>query len=89
MSARLYPPDFCDEDTMAYLVGLAPSTFREYVAAKIIPDAVPIGNKRRWHRASVVEALAGRAETVANPRPDIFGAARGDGQTKKARRHAA
>lgn len=86
---RAFPPDFCDEATMAYCVGLAQSTFREYVAAGFIPPPVKIGNKSRWHRAAVVDALAGRAAEQPDSRPDIMGAARGDGQTTKARRHAA
>jgi len=89
MSTRAFPPDFCDEETMAYCLGLAQSTFREYVAAGVVPEPVTIGNKRRWHRLTVVEALAGRADPAANAAIDIMGAARGDGSTKKARRHAA
>lgn len=81
MTTRAFPPDFCDEETMAYCLGLAQSTFREYVAAGIVPAAVKIGNKSRWHRLTVVEALAGRADPARDSRPDIMGAARGEAVT--------
>jgi predicted DNA-binding transcriptional regulator AlpA len=87
MSARLYPPDFCDEDTMAYLLGLAPSTFRQYVAAGLLPAPLKIGNKHRWHRASVIERLADTPARASNAPPDIMEAAYG--KTKGARRNAA
>jgi predicted DNA-binding transcriptional regulator AlpA len=87
MSVRLYPPDFCDEDTMAYLLGLASSTFRQYVAAGLLPGPLKIGNKPRWHRATVVERLAESAAPASNAAPDIMEAAYG--KTKGARRNAA
>lgn len=86
-TTRLYPPDFCDEETMAYLLGLAPSTFKEYVAAGVLPQPVPIGNKRRWHRASVVERVADAA-TRGHAPAGIMEAAAG-GQTTETRRGAA
>lgn len=88
-TTRAYPPDFCDEETMAYCLGLAASTLREYVAAGIVPKPVKIGNKSRWHRLSVVEALAAHNDATRNPLPGILEAARGHGETKRARRNAA
>lgn len=86
---RHYPPDFCDEATMAYLLGLAPSTFRQYVTAGILPDAVKIGNKHRWHRMAVIEAVADRDLSAPNAGSNngILEAARG--KTKGAGRAAA
>ena len=73
---------------MAYLLGLAPSTFRQYVSTGMVPRPVKIGNKRRWHRALVVEAIAERSSDNPNePSQGILEAAYG--KTKGARRNVA
>lgn len=58
---RLYPPDFCTADTMAYLLELGVSTFHRYVAEGKLPPGIRIGGCRRWSRTRVLTFL----ETIA------------------------
>lgn len=52
-----FPPDYCDEETMSYLLDMAPSTFREYVSRGILPQGIRIGHRRRWRRREVYEVV--------------------------------
>lgn len=87
--ARPYPPDWLDEDGAAYLLTLPPSTFRDYVAAGIIPQGIKIGRHRRWAREALNAALAMLAQPEADS--SIAAALRGlaHGQKAKGRGHAA
>jgi hypothetical protein len=58
---RPYPPDFCDAETMAYLLDMSSSTFRSLVADGLLPQGVKFRNypqaPRRWNRVAVLEAV--------------------------------
>ena len=56
--SRSYAPDWLDDEAAAYLLCLPVSTFREYVAAGILPEGVKIGRHRRWGREALNVALA-------------------------------
>lgn len=77
--SRLYPPDVCDLDEIAYLTSMSPGTFETHVTAKLLPPPVKIGGKRLWIRSQVIEAIAARAagQTNAPTRADILEAAGG------------
>lgn len=89
LMTRPYPPDWLDEDAAAYLLCLPPSTFREYVAAGILPQGAKIGKHRRWSRDALNASLA----SLLAPAKDagIGAALKGlvDGQKAKGGRHAA
>lgn len=59
-SHRPYSPDWLDAEGAAYCLSLPVSTFREYVAAGILPEAVKIGKHARWSRT----ALNARLEEI-------------------------
>lgn len=76
---RPYPPDWCDDDTMAYLLDMGKSTFRDYVNRGLLPKGRRIGGSVRWSRHEVTRALAdlgGPAQTRERSDP-IMEAARG------------
>jgi predicted DNA-binding transcriptional regulator AlpA len=50
--------DWCRDETMASLLDIPVSTFREYVEKGWLPKGVKIGKHRLWSRASVNAALA-------------------------------
>lgn len=67
ISPRTYPPDWLDDTGAAYALSLPVSTFRQYVEAGILPNAVKIGKHSRWSRAALNEALAampGKGKTM-------------------------
>jgi predicted DNA-binding transcriptional regulator AlpA len=86
---RPYPPDWLDNDAAAYMLSMAPSTFRDFVARGILPEGIKIGGKRLWSRTSINDAL----EKLANPALiSPIDKAIGeliDGEKAKGRRHAA
>jgi hypothetical protein len=86
--SRLYPPDWLDAAEAAYLLSLAESTFRDYVARGILPAGALIGGKRLWSRARLNEALDGLASPAERPVSEAIRGMR-HGQDKKARGHAA
>lgn len=57
MRDRLYPPDWCDTDTAAYMVSMSVDTFQRRVDDGTFPKPVSLGGKRLWHRAKLSEAL--------------------------------
>lgn len=77
--SRLYPPDVCDLEEIAYLTSMAPGTFEAHVSAKILPEPVKIGGKRFWLRGQVLDAIAARAAGTTNARTsdDLLERARG------------
>lgn len=85
---RAYPPDWLDASEAAYLLSMAESTFRDYVARGILPAGVALGGKRLWSRSRLNEALDGLANPKERPVADAIKGLR-DGQDKKARGHAA
>jgi predicted DNA-binding transcriptional regulator AlpA len=60
---RLYSPDWLDDQGAAYCLSLPVSTFREYVAAGMLPEPTKIGKHTRWSR----EALNSRLEEIGQP----------------------
>lgn len=86
---RPYPPDWIDDLGAAYLLCLPVSTFREYVAAGVLPEGVKIGKHRRWSRDTLNASLA--SLTGSPKADDISAALRGitHGQKEKGGRHAA
>lgn len=88
-SHRPYPPDWLDDDGAAYLLCLPVSTFREYVAAGVLPDGVKIGKHRRWARDTLNASLASLLDRDKDT--GIGAALRGlaHGQKAKGRDHAA
>jgi len=87
--SRAYPPDWLDDEAAAYVLCLPISTFREYVAAGILPEGVKIGRHRRWSREALNTALAQIAAPTNN---GVGSALRGmaqNGPEKKGRRDAA
>lgn len=87
--SRLYPPDWLDDEAAAYLLSLPVSTFREYVAAGLLPEGIKIGRHRRWGREALGAALA----QIGNKADNGIGAALAgmaqNGANKKGRRNAA
>ena len=81
MKIRQYSPDICDAGTMAYLVSMSESTFREHVRAGTLPGPVKIGGKTLWNKYSVYECIEKLAPFSTQPQdnePDILKAARGE-----------
>jgi hypothetical protein len=84
-------PDWCREETIAALIDLPPTTFREYVANGWLPKGVKIGKHRLWNRERVSAALAKLEEPSLNDGA-VMKAVRGmgdHGKKKDARRDAA
>lgn len=54
---RLYPPDWLDTDTAAYMVSMSVDTFNRWVEAGTFPKPVVLGAKRLWHRGRLSESL--------------------------------
>ncbi|SFF22322.1 hypothetical protein [Methylobacterium sp. yr596] len=54
---RLFPPDWLDTDTAAYMVSMSVDTFTRRVDDGTFPRPVTVGGKRLWHRAKLSEAL--------------------------------
>lgn len=65
---RYYPPDWCSAATMAYLLDMAESTFRGYVARGLMPVGVTRGGSVRWPREKTLAAWEGRAAQSDSPR---------------------
>lgn len=55
---RPYPPDWCDEETAAYLLSISTSGLRRYVAAGMLPEGALIGNRRLWSREQLNNAMS-------------------------------
>jgi hypothetical protein len=76
MTERIYPPEWCSSETMAYLLDMGESTFRDFVSRGLLPPGQKRGGVRRWHRETVVAAFAGLppvakfAQTVEHPASD-------------------
>ena len=89
MTNRLYPPDYCNASTMAYLLSMGESTFRSYVMQELLPQPVQIGGKALWNRMEVHEALAkvGQPSTDSKTPDEIREAF--SGKKKNERRNAA
>lgn len=87
MTARAYPPDFCDAAEMAYLISMSRSTFLEHVEADRLPRGVLIGGRRLWSRARVIDALEALYDPERNTPLGIRERARG--QAKEARHNVA
>lgn len=87
MTARAYPPDFCDAAEMAYLISMSRSTFLEHVEADRLPRGVLIGGRRLWSRARVIDALEALYDPERNAPLGIRERARG--QAKEARHNVA
>ena len=66
--SRPYPPDFCKAETMAYMLDMSETTFRNLVADRILPKGRMIGGLRLWSRQEVYEALEARKATDFNGR---------------------
>lgn len=60
--ARLYPPDFCALEEMAYLVSLTPEEFSALVNQRVIPAPVVLAQKEVWSRKKVLDALEALGE---------------------------
>jgi len=86
---RPYPPDWVDDDGAAYLLSMAPSTFRDFVGRGLLPEGVKIGGKRLWSRLSINEALEKLANPALTSPADIAVREAINGQKAKGRRHAA
>lgn len=58
---RPYPPEFCDAETMAYLLDMSETKFRALVDDGTLPKGVKFGTcpqaARRWDRVAVLEAV--------------------------------
>jgi hypothetical protein len=85
-----YPPIYADEATMAALLCMGESTFRDYVRRKLLPEGVLIGSCRRWKVETVSKAL----DLLTADAPDADPVVREmkgylDGQKKKGRPRAA
>jgi hypothetical protein len=52
-----YPPLWADEPTMAALLCMGESTFREYARRGLVPEGVLIGSLRRWKVDAVSATL--------------------------------
>lgn len=85
-----YPPIYADEPTMAALLCLGESTFRDYVRRGLLPPGRLIGSSRRWKVEDVTKALDPPAEGGSDGDP-ISGRIKDfvNGQEKKGKRHAA
>jgi hypothetical protein len=53
----VYPPDWLDTDTAAYMVSMSVDTFNRWVEAGTFPKPVVLGGKRLWHRGRLSESL--------------------------------
>jgi hypothetical protein len=54
---RLYPPDWLDTDTAAYMVSMSVDTFNRWVDAGTFPKPVVLGGKRLWHCGRLIETV--------------------------------
>lgn len=54
---RLYPPDWLDTDTAAYMVSMSVDTFNRRVDEGVFPKPVVLGGKRLWHRGRLSGSL--------------------------------
>ena len=54
---RLYPPDWLDTDTAAYMVSMSVDTFVRRVDDGTFPKPVVLGGKRLWHRGRLSDAV--------------------------------
>ncbi|GJD73851.1 helix-turn-helix transcriptional regulator [Methylobacterium goesingense] len=54
---RLYPPDWLNTDTAAYMVSMSVDTFNRRVDDGTFPKPVVLGGKRLWHRGRLSESL--------------------------------
>lgn len=95
MEHRPYPPDWCSDGTMAYLLDMSVRTFRRYVADGVLPPGVRREGSVRWDREEVRRAWrvarnpakVGRRASAPAPVDPIMEAA--SGQTQEPRRGAA
>lgn len=80
---RLFPPDWCDTDTAAYMVSMSVDTFNRRVDDGTFPPPVIIGGKRLWHRARLSEALERRDPTYQDADDPIMRKLRGKTQERR------
>ena len=58
MSKRLYPPEFCDLETVCYRLGnAAPEYVRQLIKRGLLPNPIKIGELQRWKWADVELAI--------------------------------
>lgn len=81
---RLYPPDWLDTDTAAYMVSMSVDTFTRRVDDGTLPKPVTVGGKRLWHRAKLSEALERKDQAFFDADDPIMRELRG--KTKDRRR---
>lgn len=86
---RPYAPDWLDDEGAAYALSLPVSTFRQYVDAGMLPQAVKIGKHSRWSREALNAALASFAGPGKSAGIGERLAGLGHGQETKGGRHAA
>lgn len=84
---RLYPPDWLDTDTAAYMVSMSVDTFNRRVEDGTLPKPVTVGGKRLWHRGKLSEALERRDPSSRDADDPIMRELRG--KTKDRRRGVA
>lgn len=59
MTERLFPPEWCSAETMAYLLDMGTSTFRTYVRDGKLPEGKGFEGLVRWHRERTIAAFEG------------------------------
>lgn len=53
---RPYPPDWCAAETMAYLLDMSETRFRDLVRTRVLPPGVDRAGTVRWNRIGTLEA---------------------------------
>lgn len=80
----LYPPDWLDTETAAYIVSMSVDTFKRWVEVGTFPKPVVLGGKRLWHRGRLSEAVD-RLDPAYGPDDDpIMAAIRALSKEKRA-----
>jgi hypothetical protein len=82
---RPYPPDWLSAEEAAYLLTVAESTFRDYVARGLLPKGILIGGSRRWSRHKLNSTLETLEETTLNADGELAAAIQGIGNGAKAK----
>lgn len=91
---RPYPPEWCAAETMAYLLDMSETKFRDLVRTGVLPPGVDRAGTVRWNRIQTLEAWdaaqeRGKVATGEDGGDPILEAARRGGKTSRARREAA
>ena len=66
---RPYPPDWCDEETAAYLLSISTSSLRRYVAEGLLPKGVVLRGVTRWSRQQINDAMDRLNQKSLEPNP--------------------